>query len=182
MLKRISIYIDGANFYVGMTSINPKYTDVKFDFEKYIQNIIGKNNLIKIYYYNGSLKQQINFKIFQKQQKLFSRLRKIKRCEVIICKRKPRINDEGREYHIIKGDDIYLALDMQGDAYENKYDKAILISSDGDFIYLIKRIKALKKEVEVCYFESCVSKQLLKEANEIRLINKKILRKFFFNG
>jgi len=39
--KRVSVYIDGANFYGGMTSINPRYTDTKFDFEKFIKYLIS---------------------------------------------------------------------------------------------------------------------------------------------
>lgn len=180
MRKRISVYIDGANFYGDMTSINPKYTDTKFDFEKYIKHLIGKNILVRICYYNGSLKRQINPVIFQKQQRLFSRLRNIENCEVIICKRKPRTDGDGNEYHIIKADDVCLALDMLGDAYEDEYDEAILISSDGDFVPLIERVKRLGKEVAICYFGDCVSGELLKNTDNNLLINKKVLRKFFF--
>jgi len=179
-IKRVSVYIDGANFYGGVTSINPKYTDTKFDFENYIKKIISWNVLVEVYYYNGSLKRQIQPHLFKKQQRFFSRLRSIRNFNVIILKRKPRINEYGEEYHTIKGDDICLALDMQGDAYEDKYDKAILISSDGDFVPLIKKVRKLDKEVDVCYFKDCVAKELLKEANKISLIDKKILKKYFF--
>ena len=43
---------------------------------------------------------------------------------------------EIREY------DIALALDMLNDAWENKYDEAILISGDGDFVPLLKYVKS----------------------------------------
>ncbi len=39
IMKKICIYIDGANFYGGISSINPKYSDTKFDFEKYFNSI-----------------------------------------------------------------------------------------------------------------------------------------------
>ncbi len=182
MVIRICVYIDGANFYGGMCSINPRYTDTKFDFENYLRYLVGKNKLVKIYYYNAFVKKRINSKIWNKQRRLFWRLNRIKKCKVTLCTKKSRLNLLGEEYHAIKGDDINLALDMQGDAYENKYDQAILISSDGDFIPLIKKVKKLNKEIEVCYFEDCVSKQLLREAHNLRLINKKILRKFFFKS
>lgn len=180
MTKRISVYIDGANFYGGICSINKKYTDTKFDFEKYIKHLVGKNILVRVYYYNAFVKKKINLKIWNKQRELFNRLSKIKKCKVTLCTKKPRLNILGEEYHIIKGDDICLALDMQGDAYENKYDKAILISSDGDFTPLIERVKKLNKEVCVCYFENCVSDALLNVADEIKLINKKIIKNFFY--
>ena len=180
MVKRVCIYIDGANFYGGLRSINPRYTDEKFDFENYIKYLTKNYSLIKIYYHNASLKQQLNKEPFRRQQILFSRLRKIKNCEVILCKRKPRTDTEGKEYHVIKGDDVYLTLDMISDAYENKYDKAILISSDGDFTPLVKRVRKLKKEVDICYFKDCVSNDLFKASNKRNLINKKIIKKFFF--
>lgn len=179
MKKRVCIYIDGANFYGGLTSINSRYTDEKFDFENYIKYLTKNYLLVKIYYYNASLKQQLNKEPFRRQQILFSRLRKIKNCEVILCKRKPRTDFEGGEYHIIKGDDVCLTLDMLSDAYENKYDKAILISSDGDFTPLIERVKKLKKEVDICYFKNCVSNDLLRASDKKNLINKKIVKRFF---
>ncbi len=177
---RICVYIDGANFYGGLTTINPRYTDEKFDFENYIKYLTKNNSLIKIYYYNASLKQQLNKEPFRRQQILFSRLNKIKNCKVILCKRKPRVNTEGEEYHIIKGDDVLLTIDMLSDAYENKYDKSILISSDGDFAPLVKKVRELGKEVLICYFKNCVSDDLLNETNESHLINKKIVKRFFF--
>ena len=70
--------------------------------------------------------------------------------------------------------------DMIEDCYNDKFDKAILISGDGDFAELLKRARKKGKEVEVCYFKKCISRILLKRANEIHLIDKKITNKFFF--
>jgi predicted nucleic acid-binding protein len=53
MIKRICTYIDRANFYGGLTSINKKFTDTKFDFEKYITNLVGPEELVQVYYYNA---------------------------------------------------------------------------------------------------------------------------------
>ena len=64
MVERISIYIDGANFVYGMKSLNPKYSDYHFDFESFIKKIVGKNDLIDIFYYNASLKQATCFSRF----------------------------------------------------------------------------------------------------------------------
>ncbi len=69
---------------------------------------------------------------------------------------------------------------MLSDAYENKYDKAILMSSDGDFSPLIEKVKKLKKEVNICYFADCVSDDLLNMSNGRYLINKKIVKRFFY--
>lgn len=182
MIKRVCVYIDGANFYGGLTSINKRFSDTKFDFEKYINYLTGNDSLVKIYYYNALIKKKINEKIWKKQKDFFDRLRKIPKCKVSLCKRKSRLNILGEEYHTIKGDDIFLALDMIEDCYNDKLDKIILISGDGDFTELLKRIKKKGKEIEICYFEKCVSEILLNKADNIRLINKKIANKFFYRG
>ena len=132
-MKKICVYIDGANFYGGLTSINKRFSDTKFDFQNYINYLIKKDKLIRIYYYNALVKKKINAKIWEKQTNLFNRLRKIPKCKVSLCTRKSRLNILGEEYHTIKGDDIFLALDMIEDCYNNTFDKVILINCGGDF-------------------------------------------------
>ena len=180
-MVRICVYIDGANFYGGLTLIDKRYTDNKFDFEKYINKLVGEDRLVKIYYYNALVKKKINKKIWEKQSNFFKRLQKIPKCRVSLCTRKSRLNILGEEYHTIKGDDILLALDMIEDCYNDKFDKAILISGDGDFTELIKRVRDKEKEVQICYFERSVSSELLKKSNKNNLINKKVVKKFFYS-
>ena len=178
--KRVSIYIDGANFVYGMKSLSPKYSDYHFDFENFFKKIVGQNDLIDIFYYNDSLKQAINPRRFREQQKLLARLKKITKCKVVLCKRQKRFNKDYEEYYTIKGDDINLALDMLNDAWENKYDKAILFSGDGDFAPLLKYVKNKNKKVEVISFDELTSRNLLNEADRFNFVNKKITNKFFY--
>jgi uncharacterized LabA/DUF88 family protein len=180
MTKRISIYIDGANFVYGLKSLNEKYSDYHFDFDSFFKKITGKNDLIDIFYYNASLKQAINPRRFKEQQRLLARLRKIAKCKVILCKRQKRFNKDDEEYYTIKGDDINLALDMLNDAWENKYNRAILISGDGDFIPLLKYVKEKGKEVEVISFKKIASYVLLDRSDRYWFITKKIANKLFW--
>lgn len=180
MTKRICVYIDGANFYGGLTSLNRNFSDLNFDFKNYINYLCNQDELVQIYYYNAHIKKKMNNKIWFKQKKLFDRLHRIPKCKVSLCTRKSRLNILGEEYYTIKGDDIYLALDMIEDCYNDKFDRAILMSGDGDFTELLKRIKRKGKEIEVCYFKNCSSKVLLNQASKIYLINKKITNKFFW--
>jgi len=180
MERRVSVYIDGANFVYGLKSLNPKYSDYHFDFENFIKKIIGKDDLIKIFYYNASLKQEINPRRFKEQQKLLARLKKVIKCKVVLCKRQKRFNKADEAYYTIKGDDINLALDMLRDACKDKYDKAILISGDGDFIPLLKYVKEENKEVEIYTFKNLTSIALIKEANKHFWIDKKTVNKFFW--
>jgi len=79
MEKRICVYIDGANFYGGLNNFNKFYFDTNFDFENYINGLAGNNKIVRVYYYNGYLKKKINFNVWQRQDNLFKRLRKLKK-------------------------------------------------------------------------------------------------------
>lgn len=179
-LKRISIYIDGANFYYGLKTINRRYSDLFFDFEKFVREIVGKDKLIRIYYYNAPLKESFNKWVYWNQMKLFARLRKIPKCKVVLCKRQKRVDRDEQEYYVIKGDDIHLSLDMLRDACKDEYDKAILVSGDGDFTQLVNYVRKEGKEVEIYAFKELTSVDLINKANKHFWIDKKIVNRFFW--
>ncbi len=178
--KRVSVYIDGANFYYGLKTINKRYSDNFFDFEKFVKEIIGEAELVTIYYYNAPLKENFNKYVYWNQMKLFARLRKIPNCKVILCKRQKRVDVDKQEYYIIKGDDIHLSLDMLRDACKDKYDKAILVSGDGDFAQLVNYVRTEKKEVEIYTFQDLTSVDLINNSNRHIWIDKKMANRFFW--
>lgn len=182
MVKRVSVYIDGANFYYGLKTINERYSDIFFDFENFVKEVIENDELITIYYYNAPLKENLNKWVYWNQMKLFARLEKIPRCKVVLCKRQKRVDRDEQEYYVIKGDDIHLSLDMLRDACKDKYDKAILISGDGDFTPLVNYVIKEKKEVEVYAFKELTSVSLINAANRHVWIDKKAVNKFFWRG
>jgi uncharacterized LabA/DUF88 family protein len=179
---KLCVYIDGANFFGCLNNFDKFYFDLYFDFERYIKDITGKNNLIKVYYYNGYLKKKINPKVWVRQDKLFNRLRKLKNWNVVLCRKQECYDEDGKKFFRLKEDDINLAINALSDAYENKYNKMILISSDRDFIPLIRKIKKIGKDVEVCYFENAISKKLLDlfEDKNKRKITKNVIKRYFF--
>jgi uncharacterized LabA/DUF88 family protein len=179
-MERISVYIDGENFLYGIKSINEHYTDFNFDFKRYIISLAKGRKLITIYYVIAPLKQEITPILYTKQQKLLSRLRK-EGINVILCKRTKRDNRDGTQCHKIKEDDIRLALQMQKDAYDNKFDIALLLSGDGDFVPLPEYLAEKGKKMEVAYFDGQTAFTLLRVCNfKSFLINKKVLNKFFY--
>jgi len=180
-MERISVYLDGANFFHGLRTIRQNYTDSKFDFEKFIALLSKNRKLIQAYYYNASLKKEKNPEIFKKQQDLFNRLRQIPLLKLVLCKRQKWDDETGCHFRI-KGDDIHLAIDMLNDACENRYDTAILISGDGDFAPLVRYVKRKGKRVENYYFEKNISLQLLRECDSSFKITKKTVNKLFYRG
>jgi len=83
-------------------------------------------------------------------------LRKIPKVEVILCKQR-KVRREGKFEYEVKGDDTRLVSDFVGEAYENLYDTAIIISGDEDFISPIKRVRKLGKKIENVWFSSSSS-------------------------
>ena len=61
--------------------------------------------------------------------------------------------------------DINIAIDIISLAYEDAYDTAVLISGDGDFIPIVKKVKELDKSVEVWAFKYSLA-NALREALE----------------
>ncbi len=183
MMKKISIFIDGVNFFHGLKSINKNYSDLCFDFEKFVKKIVGNNDLVNVYYYNAPLKEKFNKWIYWQQVKFFDRLRKISKFKVVLCKRQKRLDGDS-EYYVIKGDDIHLALDMLRDACKNRYDRVVLISGDGDFAPLVRYVKAEGKKVINYCFEGSASRDLLNEFSSANrfVIDRKIVNRFFWRG
>ena len=69
---------------------------------------------------------------------------------------------------------------MLRDACKNKYDKAILVSGDGDFAQLVDKVKEENKEVEVYAFKDLTAVDLINKANKHLWIDKKVVNKFFW--
>ena len=64
--------------------------------------------------------------------KKFEKLKKINKLRIIFG-RLERHKKDGKTFFIEKATDINIAQDLIFDAIDNSYDKAYLISNDGDF-------------------------------------------------
>ncbi len=60
--------------------------------------------------------------------------------------------------------DIFIYKDIIELAEDDSYDKAILVSGDSDFLDIVKKLKELKKEIEVWSFKKSTSRALIDEA------------------
>jgi len=59
--------------------------------------------------------------------------------------------------------DIQIAIDMVSLGYENAYDTAVLVSGDGDFVPVVKKIRELGKKVELWAFRYSLANALKEE-------------------
>src|SRR3989344_2193243 len=151
--QRVVIFIDGSNLYYSLKDLEVD----KLNFKKFLQTISKDKLLITTYYYNASLDISVNQKKYWEQQKFFDFLRKIPDFKVVLCRMRKHKKD-GRFIFDVKGDDVYLAVD--------------LVSGDEDFVPAIQKAQKLGKKVINAYFKSTSSNYLKHTCDESFYVDK----------
>lgn len=172
---RVAIYIDGSNLYHKLKDLKIEKT-TEFNYSGLCNLLSRKRRVVSCCYYVGVVRaKEGNVSEQSKryaQQKLFEHLKNQK-----INIKRGYLMENGGRYHE-KGVDVQIAVDLLGDAYDNLYDVAILISSDTDLIPAIKKIKRLGKELEYVGFSHLPSFALQKNATLSRLLLRDDLEDF----
>lgn len=178
---RISIFIDGNNFYFGLKRI---YKDTKkmidFSFEKFCNLLSDDREIIKIYYYNASLDRTKNTDKYKSQQRFFNKIKKVPKFNLILCRLiRRKIKGTEKYYYVLKEDDIHMAVDMVEGAFDDKFDIALLVSGDGDFVPAVKAVQRKGKQVENIYFNKTFSSNLKRHCNKSIKLAKDMLDRCF---
>lgn len=180
-MKRVAIFIDGNNFYFGLRKLYGKNKSLKtFDFARFSDLLSKKRNIVDIFYYNAQLDKEQNLDKYESQKEFFEKLKKIPNFHLILCKLlKRNITGTDKFYYIIKEDDIHMAVDMVENSCGDKFDVAIVVSGDGDFVPAVKAVQRKNKFVENIYFKNSSSRNLKNHCNESFELTKEILDNFF---
>ncbi len=125
--ERVALYIDGSNFYFSIKNT----FKCKINIEKFCKKLVGSSELVKINYYIAPVGDS-NPEMYAEQQRFFEKLKKIDKLNIIFGRLEKRKRD-GKPYYVEKASDVNLALDLALDAQKGVYDKAFLVSNDGDF-------------------------------------------------
>lgn len=142
------IFIDNSNIFKGFRKYN-----VKADYEK-LKSIITKNRkLTGIFLYEGAV-----YPMNPEKKKWYEDLSAISGYEVKVSFDKIALNNTFE-----KKVDIKIAIDIISFGYENAYDTAILVSGDGDFLPVIKKVKELHKNIEIWAFKYSLANALKDE-------------------
>ncbi|OYT40717.1 NYN domain-containing protein [Candidatus Pacearchaeota archaeon ex4484_26] len=178
---RVSIFIDGNNFYFGLKKIYlDDFKATRFNFERFCNFIAKDRKIVKIYYYNAPLDRTKDLEKYRSQQRFFENLKKIPKFKVVLCKLlKRRIKGTKQHYYVLKEDDIHMAGDLIKGAFKDFYDIAILVSGDGDFVPAVKIVREEGKKVENIYFKKSASTNLRKNCDKSFMLRKELLDKFF---
>ncbi|MBU3906856.1 MAG: NYN domain-containing protein [Nanoarchaeota archaeon] len=177
--ERVMIFIDGSNHYhLVKNMFKGSKRMINFNFEKFVNYIVESRKLVRIYYYNSPLDISYDLNSYMKQQQFFDKIQRIPNFELVLCRlQKQKI--KGQTIYLVKEDDIHLAVDMVKFAYNNAYDTAILVSTDGDFVPAVLAVKEIGKNVENIGFETKFSYHLRSECDRFRKLNVKEVEKFF---
>lgn len=167
MDDRVAIFIDGSNLY---HSVQGSFGRHDLNFTAFANKLTAGRKLFRIYYYNVQQDPAQYPEGAREQQDFLEVLRKTPYLEI-------RLGSTKKALGVEKGIDVMIATDLLYFAWSGFYDVAILVSGDADFAYAVQAVKNMGKHVEVAYFESGGSKDLLDVAD-----NRYLLDRAFFEG
>ena len=201
--KRVYAYVDASNFY-HLSKLN--YGSSKVYYNHLVNFLLKPEieELIRIKYFVAPVNRQECPKMYSHQQKFFHMLKKTPLLDLNLgklvsrplnnitincsdcgpqkaeelqcpnCDNKIKLNETFKTTE--KGVDVSLAINLLLDALTNKYDVALLISSDADFCPSIKYIiKELGKEVIYCRFPNPKTFELIQCCSDCRIIKREFI-------
>ncbi|MBT4192163.1 MAG: NYN domain-containing protein [Candidatus Diapherotrites archaeon] len=136
---KISIFIDGSNFY---HSLKKSFNITKIDVKKLSKILIAENELQQIFYYTSPINRKENLNAYKAQQRFLAKIKKVPKLMLFLGRLEKRGNGK-----VEKGVDVKLAVDLISNAFKDRFDIAIIISNDADFVPAIKEVQNRGKKV-----------------------------------
>jgi uncharacterized LabA/DUF88 family protein len=166
--ERVLILIDGSNFYYSTAKKGKR-----IDFEKLIKELVGDRELTNVCYYVAPLDIEANEEKYWSHQRFLNKLRQIPKFKVVLCTLKKIKAKGGGCVYVVKGDDVKMSNALIMGAVEDKYETAIVVSGDEDFLDSINMArKKYKKKVGNAYFSKSSSLNLRKACDFTINLNK----------
>lgn len=154
-MERITIFVDNSNIFKGFQKYN-----VHVDYEKLKALIIRGRKLDAIYLYEGVVYP------LSPEKKRWYELLSDRSGYIIKTSFDKIVNNEAIEKKV----DINIAIDVVSLAYEDAYDTAVMVTGDGDFLPVVKKIKDLGKDVELWAFKYSLSNAMRELLEEERIL------------
>lgn len=147
MQDRIAIFIDGSNLYNGMRE---NLSNTRVNLAELVSQLKGEHSLVRTYYYNAQLTDDYDGELREGQHRFFESLRRIPYVTV----RLGRLYRRQDGTMVEKGVDVAIAVESLSLATANAYDRALIVSGDGDYVELVEALKRLGKHVECAMFRN----------------------------
>lgn len=149
---------------------------MNFDFKGFINSFVKNRELVGIRYYVGQIKPEENNQksqyLHRLQQILFS---KIKEAGFYIVRGKLK---KSGDIYLEKGVDVRIGIDLVEGSYEDRYDTAILVTSDADLTPAIEMVTRKNRKVEVVGFHHKRVYSLMQNASVYYSLKREELRKY----
>lgn len=173
-MEKVYVYIDGGNLYWNLKEMGA--AGMNFDFKSFIDSFVRERELAGVRYYVGQIHpedgNEQSQKLHRLQQVLFSKLKKLGFYIV-----RGKLKKSGNNY-VEKGVDVRIGIDLVEGSYENRYDTAILITSDADLSPAIQMVVRKNKKIEVIGFHHKKVYSLMQNASVYYSVKKEELNKF----
>ena len=176
---RLEIFVDGTNFYLSRLNEGIPY---RVDLNLLTNRLSRGYHFAKLRYYTSPMPHSSG-EAYKRQQKFFDQLRRSRRIELVLGRHEPRWDRVGERYHVEKETDVNLAVDMVVGAYEDRFDVAMLVAGDTDYVRAIHAVQARGKPVVWCHLPGQRHTNLLAQVcQEKRELTEKFLRTCTLGG
>jgi uncharacterized LabA/DUF88 family protein len=180
-MSRYCFYIDGFNVYYALEK-NPAYHKYKWlNYRKIAESVVGATDTIAGIFYFTTIVRWHPAGV-ERHERYIKALRSAgvetirgrfleKDIKCHICKKYFKVHEE-------KQTDVNIALKVLGDAVDNLYDKALIISADSDLLPVIESVYRQKpeKEIGVMFPIGRTSFELRQKASFRRKMPEELLR------
>lgn len=144
---KLEIFVDGSNFNLALNRDDIGDT---VDLNLLATRLSRSYHFVKLRYYTSPL-PDVRSPAYRRQQKFFDALRRSRRIELVLGRHEPRWDRAGQRYHVEKETDVNLAVDMVAGAYEDRFDVAMLVAGDTDYVRAIHVVQSRGKPVVWCH-------------------------------
>lgn len=143
---KLEIFVDGSNFNLALRN-----QDIRFDIDiNLLATRLSRGyHFVKLRYYT-TRHPDPRTAAFHKQQRLLEMLSGSKRVEVVLGRHEARRDASGQRYHVEKETDVNLAVDMVVGAYQDRFDVAMLLTGDTDYVRAVEALQDRSKRVVWC--------------------------------
>lgn len=170
----VEIFVDGPNFHLGQ-----RYEGLYFrvDLNLLARRLSRGYHFVKLNYYTSPLPDP-NSPSYRAQQRFFAQIARSNRIELVLGRNEPRVDPHtGRRHHVEKETDVNLAVDMVVGAYRDRYDVAMLVAGDTDYVRAVQALKERGKQLIWCPLPTQRRiDQLAKLADDTMELDAKFLR------
>ena len=145
---KVEIFVDGTNF---LQAQRREGLEFRVDLNRLATRLSQGYHFVKLRYYTSPLPYP-GTPSYRAQQKFFSEVSKSRRIELILGRNEPRVDHiTGRKYHVEKETDVNLAVDMVVGAYRDRYDVAMLVAGDTDYVRAVTALQDRGKRLVWCH-------------------------------